>query len=348
MHEPRRQALQPSGANTTRAIQIVGGYATPFYRTFYEPNMKASVFGPVPSRRLGRSLGIDLVPLKTCTYDCIYCQLGRTTCKTVERKVWSDIEDISVAIEKRLAARPDYVTIAGSGESVLHSQIGEVIDRIKSVTKVPVAVLTNGAMLWQEEVRRQLSNADLVSPSLDAGDETVFRLVNRPHPSISYAKMLDGLVAFRQEFRGRFWLEIMVVDGYTATPTEIAKLAECAERIRPDRIQLNTVTRPSAESWAGMVSRAELTNFASHFRPRAKVIADFRRVRRQVEFACDRREVLALLERRPCSVEDIAHGLGIHRNEAIKHLEQLRRRGVVEHTVSENQCYWRAVHCPER
>ena len=175
------------------------------------------VFGPVPSRRLGRSLGVDLVPFKTCSYDCIYCQLGRTSCKTVERKQWVPLDDVLAELKEKLSTRPDYITLSGSGEPTLFWRTGELIDRIKAMTDVPVAVLTNGSLLWCKDVRDQLTNADLVIPSLDAGDQSMFRAVNRPHEDISFERMLDGLIAFRKAFGGQYWLEIMLLAGHTAS-----------------------------------------------------------------------------------------------------------------------------------
>ena len=205
--------------------------------------MTRYVFGPVPSRRLGRSLGVDLTPFKTCSYDCIYCQLGRTT-RRRSTKEWIPLDRIVAQLPERLTSQPDYITLSGSGEPTLYSRVGELIARIKTLTDVPVAVLTNGSLLWQEALRGQLFQADLVVPSLDAGSEAMFQAVNRPHEQISFGQMVDGLVAFRQEFKGAYWLEVMVVGGYTATVEEIGKLAVCVDRIRPDRVQLNTVTRP--------------------------------------------------------------------------------------------------------
>ena len=173
--------------------------------------MSGYVFGPVPSRRLGRSLGVDLVPHKTCSYDCIYCQLGATTCKTTERKEWVPLDDVLEQLKAKLSTAPDYITLSGSGEPTLYSRAEELIDRIKAMTDVPVAVLTNGSLLWQEEVRRQFMKADLVIPSLDAGDEGMFRLVNRPHEDVTFERMLAGLVDFRREFRGAYWLEVFVL-----------------------------------------------------------------------------------------------------------------------------------------
>jgi len=305
--------------------------------------MSQHVFGPVPSRRLGRSLGVDLVPMKTCTYDCIYCQLGPTTCKTTERKPWVPLDDVLEQVEAKLSCAPDYITLSGSGEPTLYSRTDELIDRIKALTDVPVAVLTNGSLLWQEEVRRQLMKADLAIPSLDAGDEKMFRLVNRPHEDVSFERMLEGLIDFRREFRGAFWLEVFVLGAFTAIKPDFAELVRCADRIGPDRVQLNTVTRPPAESFAIGISPKRLAELAEMFDTPAEVIADFRGVHAQAEFVASREDVLDLLRRRPCSVDDIAHGLGMHRNEVLKHVEELSAAGLVLPTRTGSRLHYRAA-----
>ena len=295
--------------------------------------MSGRVFGPVPSRRLGRSLGVDLVPFKTCTYDCVYCQLGKTTCKTLERREWVALDDVLEQLKSKLSAEPDYVTLSGSGEPTLYSRLDELIDQIKKMTKVPVAVLTNGSLLWREDVRRQLMEADLVVPSLDAGDEKMFRRVNRPHAAISFEEMLGGLIDFHREFRGKYWLEVFVLAGQTALPEEFAKIARHVSSIQPDRIQLNTVSRPPAEECAVGASHQCLADLAASLPLPAEVIADFRGVHRQTEFAAGREEVLQLLRRRPCSIADIADGLNMHRNEAIKYVEELSAENVLEQSL---------------
>ena len=216
------------------------------------------VFGPVPSRRLGRSLGVDLVPLKTCSYDCIYCQLGRTTCHTVERKEWVPLDAVLDELKLKLASRPDYITLSGSGEPTLYSRLGELIDHIQAMTEVPVAVLTNGSLLWQKPVRDELALADLVMPSLDAPDRVRFEFINRPHPEITFERLLEGLEALRREFSGKYWLELMLLAGYTALPESVRELAKLARRIQPDKVQLNTAVRPPAEHYAMAVTPERL------------------------------------------------------------------------------------------
>lgn len=292
--------------------------------------MTSHVFGPVPSRRLGRSLGVDLVPFKTCTYDCIYCQLGRTTCKTVQRKEWVPLDAVLHSLTQRLSTKPDYITLSGSGEPTLFSKLDVLIDRIKAITDVPVAVLTNGSLLWREDVSEQIEGADLVVPSLDAGSEAIFRKVNRPEESVQFDRMVEGLIDFRGEFTKEMWLEILLVDGLTATESAVAELAKQVARIQPDRVQLNTVTRPPAEPEAVGISEEKLAYFATMFTPPAEVIADFRGVHEQADFAADRETVLDLLRRRPCSVDDIAGGLAMHRNEVVKYVQELAAQGRVE------------------
>ena len=306
-----------------------------------------TIFGPVPSRRLGRSLGVDLVPFKTCPYDCIYCQLGRTTNKTIERRPWVPLEAVLAELKEKLAAKPDYITLSGSGEPTLFSRLDELIAGIRSMTDIPVAVLTNGSLLWQKEVRRQLMDAHLVIPSLDAGHSSMFQAVNRPHESISFGAMLEGLIAFREEYRGGYWLEVFLLSGHTAVDREISRIAECVRRIKPDCVQLNTATRPTAENYAVMVDRMRMVDLAARFDPPAEVIADYRGVHAQSDFKAGRNSVLEMIQRRPCSLEDIADGLNMHRNEAIKYVEELDAEGWLEKRSSGGKRFYRGKHQPD-
>jgi len=305
------------------------------------------IFGPVPSRRLGRSLGVDLVPFKTCTYDCIYCQLGRTTSKTIERREWVPLDNVLAELKDKLAAKPDYITLSGSGEPTLYSRLDELIDGIRSLTEAPVAVLTNGSLLWQEDVRRQLMDAHLVIPSLDAGHAGMFQAINRPHQSISFDRMLEGLIDFREEYYGEYWLEVFLLAGHTAVDSEIRAIAEGVRRIRPDRVQLNTATRPTTEEYAVMVDRKRMADMAGRFDPPAEVIADYRGVHAQSDFKAGRESVLEMVQRRPCSLDDIADGLGMHRNEAIKYVEELDAGGLLEKRSSGGRLFYSGKHQSE-
>ncbi len=305
--------------------------------------MSKYIFGPVASRRLGRSLGVDLVPFKTCTYDCIYCQLGPTTCKTLERTEWAPLEDVLAELAGALDSNPDYVTLGGSGEPTLHCRIGELIRRVKAMTDIPVAVLTNGSLLCRRDVRADLAAADLVVPSLDAGGEETFRAVNRPHEDIAFDEMLRGLIDFRRQYEGQYWLEILLLAGQTAAEEEVSRIVECVERIKPDRVQLNTATRPPAEGFARAVPAERLRELAAMFDPPAEVIADVRSGGEHHAPPTGRDEIMSLLRRRPSSLDDIAGGLGIHRNEAVKHIEHLLAEGLIEPAPSAGRLYYKAA-----
>ncbi len=210
-------------------------------------------FGPVPSRRLGQSLGIDTIPLKTCNWNCVYCQLGRTVPLNNERREYFPREDIlaqtRAAIARHKPGEIDWVTYVGSGEPTLHSSLGWLIEQVKELTNLPVAVITNGSLLYLHEVRRDLALADAVLPTLDAGSAKLYRRINRPHPEVTYARLLDGLIAFRQEYEGKLWIEVMLVRGMNDGEKALREIAAALGRIRPDEIHINMPTRPPAETW---------------------------------------------------------------------------------------------------
>jgi wyosine [tRNA(Phe)-imidazoG37] synthetase (radical SAM superfamily) len=305
----------------------------------------AHVFGPVPSRRLGRSLGIDLVPLKTCTYDCIYCQLGRTTNKTTQRRQYAPLEDVLSEMDRKLATgpAPDYVTLSGSGEPTLYAGLADLIRGIRKRTTAPVAVLTNGSLMWDPQVREALLEADLVIPSLDAGDEQLFQQVNRPHPDILFEAMVGGIARFCEESAKPVWLEVFLLDGLTAIPSEVGKIARIVDRINPQRVQLNTVARPPAEEGARPVAAGRLRELAGMFGERAEVIADFHAADHgRYSFAAEA-DILNLLRRRPCSLPDLANGLLLHPSEAMKHLDRLVRSGLVAIVPRNGRIFYKAA-----
>jgi wyosine [tRNA(Phe)-imidazoG37] synthetase (radical SAM superfamily) len=211
----------------------------------------AHVFGPVPSRRLGRSLGIDPVPFKTCNYNCVYCQLGRTTRQAGERTDFGPPEPILAELREALRAhgdRIDYLTITGSGEPTLHAGLGTLIRGIRRVSSLPVAVLTNGGLLSDPEVRRDLASADVVLPSLDAADADTFRAVNRPRSGIRIEEIVEGLVALRREHEGELWTETMLVGEVNDSEEQLLAIREALARARPHRVYVNVPIRPPAES----------------------------------------------------------------------------------------------------
>lgn len=291
------------------------------------------IYGPVPSRRLGRSLGIDLVPFKTCTYDCIYCHLGRTTDRTLDRKEYVATDAILSELEQRLAVSPafDYISLAGSGEPTLNSGIGELIQKIKSMTNIPLAVLTNGSLLWMNDIQEGLMQADLIIPSLDAGDKDIFRYVNRPHKDISFEQMVDGLIGFTNRYKGDVWLEVLLLAGVTSIPDEVQKIASIAKSARLNRIQLNTVVRPPSEPYAKPLAAIQMLALKEFLPGRVDIISDTRQEdwSRCPDSDATRNEILSLISRRPCTSTDIACSLGLNTSEAIKHLDALKMAGEI-------------------
>lgn len=305
------------------------------------------VYGPVPSRRLGRSLGVDLVPFKICTYDCVYCQLGRTTCKTMERREYVPVSAIVPELERALSQGdlPDYIGLAGSGEPTLNSGIGRLIRAIKKVTRVPVAVLTNGSLLWMTSVQDELMAADLVIPSLDAGDENTFRRVNRPHGDVAFGPMTEGLARFTDRFDGDVWLEVLLLAGVTGTDAQVKKIAALAEQIGPGRVQLGTVIRPPAETDAGSLTPARLDDLKGLFSVPVELIGTGATdgAAPAVLSGVRTETVLAMLDRRPCTAADVADGLNIHLNEALKHLDRLVASGKACPAVAGGRHFYTAV-----
>ncbi len=211
------------------------------------------VFGPVPSRRLGQSLGIDPVPLKTCNWNCVYCQLGRTRPLTNERKNFFPPEEIIDQVKEALEAHKpgeiDWVTFVGSGETTLHASLGVMIRRVKVLTKIPVAVITNGSLLYLPEVRQELVEADAVLPTLDAGNAILYRKINRPHPAITFNRIIDGLISFREAYQGKLWIEVMLIKDINDTEVELNKIAAKLICIHPDEVHIVLPDRPPSEPW---------------------------------------------------------------------------------------------------
>jgi len=211
------------------------------------------VFGPVPSRRLGQSLGVDTIPLKTCNWNCVYCQLGRSRPLVNERRDYFPASEILAEVRAAVNSHPagdiDWITFVGSGEPTLHTGIGWLIRQVKEQTGLPVAVITNGALLYLPQVRSELAAADAVLPSLDAGSADLYRQINRPHPALTFEKLWQGLIAFRQMYQGKLWLEVMLVRGLNDSEAALQEIADALRRIQPVEVHLNQPTRPPVESW---------------------------------------------------------------------------------------------------
>jgi len=288
-------------------------------------NDKNYIFGPVPSRRLGYSLGIDIVPMKSCTQNCLYCQLGIDAKTTTSLSNFVDIDEVLSQLKEKLASGicADYITLSGSGEPTLHSKLGELISGIKSLCDIPVAVITNGTLLWDDRVGNNLSQADVVLPSLDAGDAKTFEEINRPHSSISFEKFTQGLIDFCHLFKGKIWLEIFLIENRNTNNAQIEKISSLIEKINPDKIQLNTASRPTVGKNIEMVSKEKLEIIASQIGRKTEVIADFSKAKLAVSSDDYSHDILELVRRHPCSASDISSSLGLSIEKASQLSKQL-------------------------
>ncbi len=301
------------------------------------------IYGPVPSRRLGVSLGVDLVPRKTCSYDCVYCQIGRVTNKTVKRDVYLPVEPIIREIEDFLDQMKDpvdYITFSGSGEPTLHSQIGVLIGEIKEMTSIPVAVITNGSLLFMDEVKRDLGQTDLVVPSLDAVTKTVYETVNRPEESLEIDRVIQGIVDFRAQFRGQIWIEILFCRGINDGPSEVEGMKQVVDEINPHRIQLNTVYRPPSEDFASPLEEESLREISEMFGPKASIITPYRGNKYLLGKGEVQIRIIDALKRRPLTAEDMAEILGLNPQEIIKHLKLLLNSNTIRHRLHRRKIFY--------
>jgi len=304
---------------------------------------KKYVFGPVLSKRLGYSLGIDLIPLKTCSYECIYCQLGKTTDKRVKRKSWGSIYKLFDQLDEKLKSSPkiDYITFSGSGEPTLNMDIGIIINEIKKITEIPVAVLTNGSILFNETVQKDLNNADLIIPSLDAVNESQFELINRPHHEITYKKMFNGLFNIRKWFKKRLYLEIMFVKDLNDKVDDIPEYKKLIERIDPDLVYLNTVTRPPSENYAMPSDPSRLECFAKNIFKHCLIVDDTAVSENFDRYYQWRDCIISALSKRPLTIFEMEKMTGMKRAEIVKLLHLLENKNVIKSkNFSENTFYY--------
>jgi wyosine [tRNA(Phe)-imidazoG37] synthetase (radical SAM superfamily) len=306
------------------------------------------LFGPVPSRRFGRSLGIDLMPYKTCSFDCIFCQLGRTTDKTVTRREYVKTDDVIEELTDWLKAdgKADYITLSGSGEPTLHSKFGEICDYVRSATTIPCVLLTNGSLLHQTEVREMAASADIVKASLSAWNQVSFEHINRPHETLQLKNVMEGLRYFRSEFKGELWMEVFLVWGTNTVPADVSKIAGLVQSVKPDRVQLNTAVRPPAEAYAFAAPKNTMETLAGLFDPPADVIPEFS-TDNSKPVEANEGDILAMLERRPCTMDQIAQVFGMHRNEVSKYIGKLMRTGRIREMHTNDGVYYSGTFTQE-
>ena len=303
------------------------------------------LFGPVPSRRLGMSLGIDLVPSKVCTLNCIYCEVGKTTQLTTDRKEYSPVDKITEELKHYLDNNPDpdHITITGSGEPTLNSRFGDFVDFAKQIRpNIPLAVLTNGTLSGDPQVRKELQKVDIILPSLDAATRQAFLKMDRPESSIDLDEYIEGLAAFRKEFSGKIWLEVFITPGYNDGENDLIAFKKAFERIKPDSIQLNTLDRPGLVKNIRAATRQELQKIIDYWAldnviiiaapPKRKQIVAYRK---DAEAA-----ILDTLARRPCTLDDLTNILGISKIDVLKYLDILTFEQKVSSSEGERGAFY--------
>ena len=300
------------------------------------------LFGPVVSRRLKLSLGIDPVPFKTCSLDCVYCELGKTNNKIVKRQSFMPPAEIIRELIQflRTGNRPDFITVSGSGEPTLHLGLEEIIQEVKKITSIPLAVITNSTLLSDPKVRSALLPADVVLPSLDAVSPEVFARVNRPHPSLEVERIISGLHEFREIFTGEIWLEVLLVRGINDQPEELELIREVALSLRPERIQLNTVARPGTEVSALPLGPEDLEKMREFFGPAVEVVAGGRHSQAKKPIESIEERILETASRRPVTSEEISTGMGLEIKEAEKVLDRLQREGKINLKQHGKKGFW--------
>lgn len=297
--------------------------------------MYKHLFGPVPSRRLGMSLGIDLVPKKVCSLNCVYCEVGETTKLTVDRMEYVKYDKIISELKEFMSNSPkiDYITFSGSGEPTLNSQIGKVLTYVKqNYPGVKAAVLTSGVLLINKQLRAEILEADVILPSLDAASQKVFEMINRPNPSLRIDRCIQGLIDLRKEYKGSIWLEIFLLKGYNDSPEELKLLKEAVLKIKPDIVQLNTLDRPGTVSGLKALTNGELQAIADNWNiPHVEIIVSAKERTSVESFSTDiEATILSTIARRPSTLTDLHQILGIHVNEINKYLGPLEANNKIK------------------
>lgn len=300
------------------------------------------LFGPVPSRRLGLSLGVDLLACKSCNLNCVYCELGRTSRLTLDRKTFVKTADVLDELSAYFGkgGKCDHVTISGAGEPTLALNLGAVIDGIRAITDTKIALLTNGVLLYDPQVRAEAAKADVVMPNVDAISEIAFRKVNRPSNKEDINRVLEGIRQFSAEFTGELCFEVMIVAGINDSDEEVMRISEFISSLpKVDRIQVNTVVRSRAEEYANPVNETRLEEIKNLLGPKAEVIGRYTGGKIETTDTL-RNAVLSAVRLRPMGIEDLAQVINAGANEIGEMVAKLYKEGELKEQVFEGKKFY--------
>src|SRR5690554_2073076 len=292
------------------------------------------LFGPVISRRLGISLGVDVVPYKYCTMDCVYCEVGKTTNLLNEPEELVNLADVIAELDQYIADNPklDYITFSGAGEPLLYSKIGELISYIKTTyPQYKLALITNSSHLMRPDLKADLLKLDMIMPSLDSVNQDIFEIINRPHPSIKIKNIITNLIEFNRSFEGEMWLEVFFIPELNDKPSELEAMREAIGKINPERVQLNSLDRPGTEPWVVQEDFAKLEEFKSFFEaglPDTIMVEIIKKVNQELydnnpSSLETEDKILSTIMRRPCTAQDLSQMLNIHINAINKVIHKL-------------------------
>ena len=300
------------------------------------------IYGPVPSRRFGRSLGVDIISAKTCSYNCVFCHVGYTRDLTLERREYAPVNEVVKELDKWLKTgnSADFITLSGMGEPTLHSRFGDILDSIRKMCSIKTALLSNGSLFYMPEVRSAACKADVVKLSLSAWDQKSFESINHPHHELKLDQIVEGMKTFRSEYNGQLWLEIIVVLSLNSLDDSMKKIAGFANTIKADKIHLNTVVRPPSEHNIMPVSEKVLKGFSRLFHPEAEVIAEFRS-----DLSCgyevSDKEILKMISIRPCTADDITKASNLNAIETGKRIAELKKPKMIVENKHLGKVYYR-------
>jgi wyosine [tRNA(Phe)-imidazoG37] synthetase (radical SAM superfamily) len=307
------------------------------------------LFGPVPSRRLGVSLGVDLVNKKTCNFNCVYCECGEAPAMESIRKEYVNIDAVVEEVKHYLehGNHLDFITFSGNGEPTLNSGIGRLVIELKKITDTKICLITNSSTLVDSSIFEEIKDIDLIMPSLDAVLNESFIKMDRPHSSIKLEDVINGLIDFRKIYKGQIWLELFMLEGVNDSDEELAKFVEVIKEIGADRVQLNSLDRPAPVKWVKAMSMKRLEEIRDYFESKgidAEIIkkysgrSDYRKYNKDYE-----KLILNMIDKRPCTIEDFEEVVDLNLRELGTYIEILIKEKIIEAVIEERGIFYRKI-----